>query len=120
MPSSALTLPDTGMSEGLKGKTRKEREVILGGFCLQSIDLKVMAKSWAVHGSGEGQAEFVCITKATFQSAFVSLRREVGQGTESRPKRQCGKGRSANIEAIYLCGEIVDVILTPFPNTKSH
>lgn len=60
------------------------------------------------------------ITKATFQSAFVSLGREAGQGTESRPQRQCGKGRVASTDAIYLCREIVDVSLTPFPNTKSH
>lgn len=55
------------------------------------------------------------ITKATFQSAFVSLRREAGQGTESKPQRQCGKGRLASIEAIYLHGETVDVSLTHFP-----
>lgn len=60
------------------------------------------------------------IAKATFHSVFVSLRREAGQGTESRPQRQCGKGHSAGIEAVYLHGEIVDVSLTPFPNTRSH
>lgn len=121
MASSALALPDTGMSEALKGKTRKGRKVALGGLCLQSIDLKVVAKelgiSWEWGGPGR---EFVHITKATFQSAFVSLGREAGQGTESRPQRQCGKGRAANIEAVYFREEMVDVSLTPFPNTKSH
>lgn len=60
------------------------------------------------------------ISKATFQSVFVSLGREAGQGTESRPQRQCGKGHSASIEAVYLREEIVDVGLAPFPNTGSH
>lgn len=118
--SSALTLPDTGMSTGLKGKTGKGKKVVLGALCLQSIDLKVVPKSWAFHRSGEGRAENVYTSPATFQSAFVGLRREAGQGTESRPQRQCGKGHSARIEAVYLHGEIVDVSLTPFPNTKSH
>lgn len=55
------------------------------------------------------------ITEATFQSAFVSLGREASQGTESRPQRQCGNGRLASIEAIYLHRETVDVSLTHFP-----
>lgn len=57
MASSALALPDTSMSVGLKGKTGKRRKVVLGALCLQSFDLKVVPKGWAFHRSGEGQAE---------------------------------------------------------------
>lgn len=121
MASSALTLPDTGMSEGLKGKTWKGRKAVLGALSLQSVDMTLVPENWAFQKSGEGEAENLCTSpKQLFQSAFVSLRREAGQGTENRPQRQCGKGHSASIEAIYLHGEIVDVSLTPFPNTKSH
>lgn len=32
MASSAFTLPDSGISKGLKAKTGKERKVVLGAF----------------------------------------------------------------------------------------
>lgn len=102
MASSALALTDTGTWQGLKGKIAKLKRVVLGALCLQSFNLKVVPKSWMFHRSGRARQRIEHITKATFQSVFASLRREAGQGTESRPQRQCGKGHSASIEAIYL------------------
>ena len=73
MAFSALALPDMAMSEGLKGKTSKGRKVVLEGLCLQSVDLKVMAKSWAFHWCGEGQAENLCTSPKPLLSQPLSV-----------------------------------------------
>ena len=68
MASGALTI-----SEGLKGKTRKGRKVVLGVLCLQSIDSKVVTKNWTFHGSREGQAENLCTSPKQLFSQLLSV-----------------------------------------------
>lgn len=71
--SNALALPDASMSVGPKGKTGKKRKVVLGALCLQSIDLKVMPKSWAFHRTGKGPVENLCTSPKQLFSQPLSV-----------------------------------------------
>lgn len=73
MASSALTVPDTSMSEGLRGKIGRRRKVVLGALCLQGMDLKVIPKSQAFRGSGEGQARKLCTSPEQLFSQPLSV-----------------------------------------------
>lgn len=92
MASSALTLPDTGMSKGLKGKTGKGRIVVLRALRLQSIDLKVVPKSWAFHSSREGQAENLCTSPKQLFSQPLSVSGErLAKGLKADLRDSVGK-----------------------------
>lgn len=92
MAFSALALPGTSMSMGLKGNTGKRRKVVLGALCLQSIDLKVVPESWAFHRSGEGQAENLCTSPKQLFSQPLSVSGErLAKGLKADLRDSVGK-----------------------------
>lgn len=91
MASSALTLPDTSMSEGFRGKIGKRRKVVLGAFCLQSMDLKVILKSQAFRGSGEGQARKLCSSPEQLFSQPLSVLEKLAKGLNADLRVSVGK-----------------------------
>ena len=80
------------MSEGLKGKTRKGRKVVLGVLCPQSIDSKVVTKNWTFHGSRECQAENLCTSPKQLFSQPLSVSGErLAKGLKADLRDSVGK-----------------------------
>lgn len=64
----------------------------MGGLCLQSIDLKVVAKELAFHGSREGQVENLCTSpKQLFSQPLSVLGERLAKGLKADLRDSVGK-----------------------------